>query len=261
MVAATRPTNARYSSSTTTVDAGSTDSASCWGAVVGIETLIGVAVPGVEVERQLVALVGSDVDLGEVGRLAAQQGQRGPGDGGGVLGVRQLGTQHVQRPHPAAVDHLAGGLGDDVEDTEGYAGGVADRGVAEGEVALLQEPAAVQRHRGVGDEHGLAGAHHLLHQRADLVPDLGEDVHRPLAQRAGVLVADELDVRLVVEQHALGPPEQRHRELRAEHHVDRGAQRRAPGLRLADRGLAPPDARVRVGDRTDVVEQDAHVAR
>src|SRR5438552_3249787 len=74
----------------------------------------------------------------------------------------------------------------------------------------------------VVERDALAGAG-ACERGPDAVPDLGEQLGGRLAERLGVLGADEPPVVVVVEPAELWPPRDGHRAPRLEHHGDRRA--------------------------------------
>ena len=74
-------------------------------------------------------------------------------------------------------------------------------------------------------------------------PKLGVDFPPNFAQRAAqclrVLVAQNGSIGIVVDEHQLGPPADRHRKPRSEDHRDAELQTLRPSLALAERGRRP----------------------
>ena len=202
-----------------------------------------------------------DVDRTEVTCRGLQQRQCDPRDLVDVLHVGQTVGEPAEQRDAAAGDHLGGGLRRDVHHALDRAGGSADRRVGEGEVALLQEAAAVQGDGLVLDPGGSPPGHDRLHHRPDQVPGLREDLVRRPSEGARVLVGDQRHVRLVVDESELRSPEERDREARVGHDVDDAEQRLVPLRDVTERCGPPVDRLVDLRQRPEAAEQCAHVAR
>ena len=167
-----------------------------------------------------------------------------------VLGRRVLEARQQPCHQVAAAtrEHHRRRLHGDVEDALHLAVGAEHGGVGPGEPAVLDVPGALQRQQHLLAPGRLAAGAHLLQQRSDGAHRLGEDLGAAPTQRR-VLVADQLGVGLVVEQHQLGPPQQGRGEPGAPDQAERGPQRRAPGRRRTQRARGPVDVGVLLAQR------------
>lgn len=202
--------------------------------------------------------VGEVVGVHQVQAVAAHQLGFAPaedvlrgGVGGGDHQVLARHQHDVRREVPQAVavagalGHLAlqvvgelaqlalggdpgGGLDYRVEHAQHPAVGVPQRAVAEGEIAHLRSPVAVQLHGEILDEGGLALVG-PLGDGADAVPGFSPDVVEGPAEWR-VLVAEDGHETVVVDGDALRPPYQAAGEVRGQDGVDADAQRLGPVL-------------------------------
>jgi hypothetical protein len=175
---------------------------------------------GAAVLLQVQEREGDDIGLEAVSGGATGRVHPGRAGGGG-------GELPQEVPAPGAEDLLAG-LGDDGEDAADAPGLDADRAVRPGEIALLEEPMAVEREQAVDGDGGLAGGAHVGEHRAEDLLDLGPHVERRLTEGRGMLGAEERGVGVVVEERVLVAPPDREREARGEDDAHRGAQRLRP---------------------------------
>ena len=165
-----------------------------------------------------------------------------------VHGVLEGGEQLRHEVAAAPRQHLRGRLDGDVDDALDLAVGAEHGGVGPGEPAVLDVAGALQRQQDVLAPRRLTAGPHLRQQGSDGVHRLGEDLVAPTAQR-GVLVAHQLDVGLVVEQHQLRAPQQGRGEPGAPDQVQRGPQRRAPAHRVTERAGRPVGGGVLLAQR------------
>ena len=121
--------------------------------------------------------------------------------------------------------HLRGRLRAGAEHAGDLAALVAHRRIRKREPGLLVVALAVHDERKILAIGGLTG-HRRVDQRADVRPDLRPDVVEPLPERARVLRAEDLGVRVVVEKAEVLAPRDEHREPRLQQQADDGSQRR-----------------------------------
>src|SRR3984957_12566256 len=121
-------------------------------------------------------------------------------------------TQLGKHGQPPALYHLGGGLADSAEHPSDTAGLIADRAIAEGEVALLGESGPLEGHRQVLEVGGSAASHDPLEHRADYVPRLGPGVAGGLPKRPWMLAGQHRDKAVVIQLNQVRAPEHEHRE-------------------------------------------------
>src|SRR5437764_1143632 len=91
----------------------------------------------------------------------------------------------------------------------------------------------------IGVPHRFA-LEHAGEQRPDLVPDLGPGLTRAAPQRAWMFAGSEDGPeRLVVKLRVLAAPDDHHRKLGAQHHLDEQAQLFRPRVHRSDGGRWP----------------------
>ena len=118
---------------------------------------------------------------------------------------------------------------------------VGDRRVAHREVRILHlHAAAADAQQHVLGEHRLALAgQEIVMQRAELVLHLGPDFAKARAERFRVLRAEDRQVAVIVDDHELRPPAQRHGELRRHHRCDDELEAWRPRFARAEGRLRP----------------------
>ena len=164
---------------------------------------------------------------GQVGAARVQRLGRVPPGAGCVLRLRAAGRELPQRPQSTFREHTRRRFGARDEHGSHIPGFSPDRTVGVQEVALLEIAVAVERHQHVV-EADRAAVHHLVEERSDDVPGLGERVPGALADRGMLGLAQDRPEGVVVELHEVRPPAQEHRELRLQQHAERSAKALRP---------------------------------
>jgi hypothetical protein len=158
---------------------------------------------------------------------------------GGACGRIARGEVPQQR-EPALANDALGRFGDDAVQAANGAGFVAHRIVGDVEVGVLDEAVALEREQQIPGPEGLAGAHHTLEQRAQLLlPDLAPRDPRRQPERVRMLGAEDGTIGVVVETDELRSPEQNDLRLRRQQHADGAAQALRPGLDGAEGRTRP----------------------
>ncbi len=118
---------------------------------------------------------------------------------------------------------------------------VRDRAVADGKSRVFDDrPLAPHRPRVILGEEGLAlAAQDALVEGAELRIDLPPHFPQRAAQRAGMLVAQDRAIGVVVDQNELGTPSDRHRKARGEDHGEAELEALGPSFAAAERGAGP----------------------
>ena len=136
-------------------------------------------------------------------------------------------------------EDLLGHLAADAEHPADDARVVLDGAVREAEVRFLAVAGALERQLLRGDPVRHTGRHHSVDHRADGVPRFRLRLADRAAEGVRVLVADQADVRVVVDLDQLRPPEEDHRVARREQRLDRAAQILRPRRHRPDWCLRP----------------------
>src|SRR5678815_4292976 len=135
-----------------------------------------------------------------------------------------LGGEVREQREPPLADHPPGVLdygGEDALDTAVLA---PDRAEGEGEIALFRVAAALEQQQLVLGPCRLAGRDDAVQHWRDHVPDLGPHLLAGATERPEVLLAQDLGVRVVVQDDAPLAPVEHDGEARADADAYRAAQ-------------------------------------
>ena len=147
--------------------------------------------------------------------------------------------QRAQDAEPSLAQHPGRGLAHRRADADHRPGGVAQRAVGVGEVALLEEPVAVARQEQVFRPAGDA-VQGVLELRADDRPGLRPGLGARAAEAGGVLgLAEDGLPRIVVEHQEIRSPPDHHGEPGAEAGAEGDLERVRPRRGRPQRGPAP----------------------
>lgn len=123
--------------------------------------------------------------------------------------------------------HLPGSLDAGAVHAGHHAALVAHRRIREGEPGLLVEAVAVHQERQLFPIGALA-LQRTLDDGPDVVPDLAPDRLEGRSERRWMLFAQDVDIRVVVQETKFFAPGHEHRELRVQHQRHDRAQRLRP---------------------------------
>jgi len=193
-----------------------------------LRALLGKADHAAQGERRTVGVARVDEREGDVERVGPDrcyEGVRSVFDAARVARTEREIAQQLESP---LAEDLLGHLAADAEHAADDARVVLDGAVREAEVRFLAIARALEGELLCGDPVGDAGGHHGVDHRADGVPRFRLRLADRAAEGVRVLVADQADVRVVVDLDQLRPPEQDHRVARREERLDRAAQTLGP---------------------------------
>ena len=134
--------------------------------------------------------------------------------------------------------YLVGGLDADTIHAGDRSLPVAHGGVGKREPGLLVVAFAIRDQRHVFPVAGDT-LHGLLHDRMNIVPDLGPDIGKPCAECLRVLAAQDLGIGIVVEEFMFLAYGDKHGKLRVQCQIDGGPQPAWPGQRRTEACIAP----------------------